>query len=506
MLRFVTGGCVITFTLLSLLMPSPLLAAAPEQLDVILKRLDALEQENRQLKENLRNLERQVYSVGTSLPPRVEDEAPTPRKALDVAVSTLPASEPKPASQELAGIDLGTAGRLRLIDISLDVLTVVGGSSERDDSIKNLQGGGHDPKRRGFTLQQAELSLIGAVDPYFQAEAHILASEDGIELEEAFVQSTALPWSTELEVGYFLTEFGRINPLHPHAWKWLDQPIINTRLFGGEGMRGAGIRISKLLPVPWYSNFHLGAQNADGDFMASFLGGEIAHEHGGDTLTEGDHEHDHALGIAGRPVVTRQVRDLGDLVYLARWENALALSATWNTKVGFSALYGPNFTGSNGDTWIYGSDLLLKWVPETNEQGRPFLLIEAEIAKRDLAAASFIEENEGNVVPADSLQDWGGYLQALYGFRGNWATGLRFEYASGSGANLEHEGVYPARQDDPFRDNRLRISPLLSYTPSEFSRVRLQYNYDEADHLKDPAHSVWLGLEVLIGAHPAHTY
>jgi hypothetical protein len=63
------------------------------------------------------------------------------------------------------------------------------------------------------------------------------------------------------------------------------------------------------------------------------------------------------------------------------------------------------------------------------------------------------------------------------------------------------------RDDDPFRDNRQRLSPLLLWHPSEFSRLRLQYNYDRADHLEDKdAHSVWLGVEFMYGAHPGHTY
>ncbi|MBZ0252998.1 MAG: hypothetical protein K8I02_06615, partial [Candidatus Methylomirabilis sp.] len=63
------------------------------------------------------------------------------------------------------------------------------------------------------------------------------------------------------------------------------------------------------------------------------------------------------------------------------------------------------------------------------------------------------------------------------------------------------------RRDDPRRGTRHRLSPLLAWHPSEFSRIRLQYNYDNATVLeRNEAHSVWLGLEFLIGAHPAHQY
>ena len=63
------------------------------------------------------------------------------------------------------------------------------------------------------------------------------------------------------------------------------------------------------------------------------------------------------------------------------------------------------------------------------------------------------------------------------------------------------------RQADFLRDDRHRVSPLIVWQPSEFSRIRLQYDFDHADFLPGhDAHSVWMGFEVLYGAHPAHQY
>ena len=45
-----------------------------------------------------------------------------------------------------------------------------------------------------------------------------------------------------------------------------------------------------------------------------------------------------------------------------------------------------------------------------------------------------------------------------------------------------------------------------TYLPSEFSRLRLQCNYDHAQHLDHDALSIWLGVEFLFGKHPVHTY
>ena len=49
-----------------------------------------------------------------------------------------------------------------------------GGSTVPDSVLVDLQGGDHDPRNRGFTLQAAELSFAAAVDPFFDAEMHLV--------------------------------------------------------------------------------------------------------------------------------------------------------------------------------------------------------------------------------------------------------------------------------------------------------------------------------------------
>ena len=332
-----------------------------------------------------------------------------------------------------------------------------------------------------------------------------------MELEEAFFTTQKLPYKLQFKGGTFLTEFGRINPTHPHAWKWLDQPIINTRLFGPDGMRGPGYRVSWLTPLPWYSQLFFGMQNANGS-MVSFLSNDA-------NVTD--------RPIGGYPFTNRQVSTLKDVTYFARVENSWDLSKTVTTKLGFSGLYGPNYTGPHGDTWIGGSDLVVKWRPEKNYQGWPFLLLEAEImGRRFRADRSFFTPGEPGdpeadppipstpdvFIPGKVLRDWGFYTQLLWGFYPRWALGVRGEYASGGGNDISFDSAtgtaLPApRSTDPFRDNRYRLSPLLVFHPSEFSRLRLQYNHDWAGHLPGrTADTVWVGAEVLFGAHPAHKY
>jgi hypothetical protein len=410
---------------------------------------------------------------------------------------------------------------LRLLEPSFDILMAGGGSTADDEELSTLQGGAHDPNQRGFTLQQGELSLFGAVDPYFTGETHIVFTPDGVELEEAFATTTRLPYDLQLEAGYFLTEFGRINPTHPHAWAWIDQPVINTRLFGGDGLRSPGATLSWLLPVPLFSELYLGIQNAnEGEFTTSFLNGEA---------------------VGGRPGVDTSVHGMEDMLYLVRSATAWNMGDDMSALLGFSGLFGPNSTGDDARTFIYGADLTFKWRPADNFRGWPFVLWQSEVMKRDYTAEPFLagtdvddggtgghshtaglgtirqhshgDEGEGEGeggeeeeftenIPGALLRDWGFYTQLLYGFHHPWSAGIRAEWASGSGQSFPD-----GRMSDPFRADRLRISPLLIYQPSEFSRIRLQYNFDHAVNLDPEDQStLWLGLEILFGTHAAHKY
>jgi hypothetical protein len=100
-------------------------------------------------------------------------------------------------------------------------------------------------------------------------------------------------------------------------------------------------------------------------------------------------------------------------------------------------------------------------------------------------------------LPGETLRDWGFYSQVLWGFKPRWVAGLRGEYAAGNHAADDANEV--------FRGERTRISPGLTFFPSEFSKIRLQYNYDHGA-LFGNQHSVWMQMEFLLGAHGAHKF
>lgn len=473
---------------------STAVAQEPGDTEVLRQEIDQLrqdyEQRIRALEERLKTAEEAAKTKPVEQPSALDEAL---AEAEEPEAITVPTPTTDLASGRVGGVNL------RLIDVSMDILAAGGSSTVRDAEIDRLQGGNHDPKRRGFTLQQAELAIKGAVDPYLVSEAFVIASDEEVELEEAFFTTTSLPYGLQLEGGFFFTEFGIINPRHPHQWDWLDQPIVNTRLLGGEGQRGTGFRLSKLLPTPWFSELHIGAQNATNETMVSFLGEGHAHGEEEEGSAEHEEEAQGEEGLGGFVRVKDDVRNLGDLTYLARLVNAWELSPTTTAKLGLSSLFGPNTTGEEGESWLYGADLKVAWRPP-GFRGWPFLKWQTEAMKRDYK----VDKSNPAFVPgetSDDLRDWGLYSELYYGFKPRWAVGVRGEYVTGSG-----QGPEPRDEDDR-RDDRWRISPLLAWYPSEFSRFRLQYNYDNADFLEDDdAHTVWLGAEVLFGKHPAHIF
>jgi len=500
--RLLRGLAAVAFASVGMV-PMPATATETDEIEALKAQVGALIEQNADLSATLDTLRDDVRAA------RDDARVARERTAQRPAVEAPPASDYFTADNPLWSTPVGGNARLQLMDASLDVIWAAGGSTARDGELEFLQGGGHDPRQRGFSVPQVELSFQGAVDPYLTGEVHFVyfvdtEGESRFELEEAFAQTLQLPWGLhdrglQLEFGHFFTEFGRLNPVHPHAWDWQDQPVVLSRFFGEDGMRGPGVRLGWLLPVDWYSEIHVGAQTAKGETMVSFMANDEVFEE---------------RPIGGRPFASGETRNPGDLVYLLRWVNGFDLSQTLSAQVGASGLYGSNATGSDGSTFVYGVDWVVKWTPLHTDRGWPFLKFEGEILGRRYRADSFTgcaqgedTEHEGCDLVAlgsETLTDWGSYAQIVWGFRRGWAAGLRYEYATGSGESV---GPYDGRSDDPFRDDRHRIAPMLVFHPSEYARIRLQYNYDRFDHSPESAaHSVWLGVEFSMGAHAAHAY
>jgi hypothetical protein len=347
--------------------------------------------------------------------------------------------------------------------------------------VRTLWVGDHDPRVRGFTIPNAELALDGHVDPYFQAFANIVYKldengETGVELEEMYALTTSLPHNLQLKAGQFFSEFGRQNPQHPHSWAFGDQPLILNRVFGPEGLRSQGVRASWLAPTPFYTEVMLGVMNATGGTTFSFRSDESNEIHGGEPADS---------AVAG----------VSDLLYVPRVAASFDLSDTQTLLFGASAALGPNNSGPSSNTQIYGVDVYYKWKAMRADKGFPFVSVQAEALTRKYEVAERISLEDGSTLAAETLKDGGAYGQILWGIKPLVVAGARAEYARGDKAAFQVES----------RDNRYRLSGNMTWYPTEFSKFRLQYNYDHREFLGND-HSFMAQFEFLLGAHAAHKF
>lgn len=369
------------------------------------------------------------------------------KEAQEQKPSTAPAPAPSTVARAIQSLNP---------DISFIADVAAAAFSSRDP----LQTGDHDPTKRGFNLQQLEMAVGAAVDPYFRFDANIVFHPDEVEIEEVYATTLALPAGLQLRAGQFLTRFGRLNNTHPHVWDFADQPFSVGRVFGGEGNRGLGVEASWLTPLPWYAE--LVGSVTDATTGRSFLA-----DTGVGTEGVGDFQFTGAL---------KQFHDLTD-----------NLSLLW----GLSFADGPNGSGSSNRTDILGADLYLKYRPVTG----------ADPTVLSLQAEWFYRRRE---LTSATLRDNSGYAQVFWRFAQRWGVAARHEI--GFAADGLNAAVPVDPLDPEWTDTRQRTSLSVTFWPTEFSRIRLQPAVDFVGWRPKPDYALFLAFEFSVGPHGAHAF
>lgn len=489
-------------TYLSLLLTLTLVASADEALEQRLNNLESLmaqfQQELKAKDQTIKELRKQVKGLDKTKSAKITTPSHNHNHAECNSLfgswdkSRNPVGEKETNTSDVLAQNLG----FDEINLGLTFNAAAGAGDLRDSELEEFQGGGHSPQKRGVSLQEFSLSFEGTIENAFDLSSSIAFTEDDTELEEAYITSNSLPYDLTLKLGYFFTDFGLHNRYHVHSWTFVDQPIINSRLFGGEGQRAPGVQLNWLSPLPWYSEFILAIQSSDNEYSPSFKG--EAHSHG----SEEEHEDEgFEEAVAGRPFAEDENSDK-NFSYLLRWTNQFNINENLRAHIGASTLFGENHTG--GDTAIYGIDWVLEW--EKEGYTRPFLTWQTELMKREYEADSF--NFVDNDTPANSfsldnekVEDWGLYSQVTHNINNKWAVGFRYEYVSGSGDNFEGE-EREGRDSSLDRADRQRFSPMVSYNPSPNSKITLQYNHDQSDvDESSEGNMLWLGFQLKLGQH-----
>ena len=339
-----------------------------------------------------------------------------------------------------------------------------------------------DPGNTGFNLQELELGIQGVVDPYFRYDTFLVINDEGIEIEEAYGTTLlSLPLNSQFRIGKMRNKFGRINLLHRHSQNFITLPIVATR-FLGEHLNPTGIEANFLLPLPWFSEL-------------SVFGGSPEVE-----TPSFDRDED--------------ANNLGRLLYVFHLSNFFELSDSFGVNIGGSFATGANGTESGNRTNLWGADLYAKYKPLKNNSYQEVML-QSEFMYRDA------ESEDGD------LSDYGFYTQLVYRFAKRWRAGVRYgwvdtddpleileEEAEPRNSNFlqianegEEEEEEHGHGDEVLGlfGEEYRISAMLTFTPSEFSLIRLQYDYNDVG-FGDNVHGLFLQFQYAIGAHGAHPF
>ena len=408
---------------------------------------------------------------------------------LEVASARVPAAAPAPAEATTAP-SAGSSASAFNPAISI----VLGGhyaDTSRDPEDWAMAGfmptGGEvGPGERSFSLGESELTLAANVDPYFAAQlTAAITGEDEIEVEEAFFRTTALPAGFTVKGGRFFSGFGYLNEVHAHAWDFADQPLVYQAFFGNQ--RGQdGVQLKWIAPTNLL--VELGAETGNGDaFPGTREGGN---------------------GLNGTTLFAHVGGDIGDNASWRAGGAWIDLDAEGREYEDSDAAGLPvlnAFTGRS-ETWV--ADAVLKWAPGGNSALRYLKLQGEYMHRRETGDLAFDIENAALSDAYRSTQS-GWYLQGVYQFRPRWRAGLRYD-ALDSGnpqIGLVTSGTLTAA-DFPalLPGDPTRTTLMLDWNPSEFSRLRVQYAWDDARDGGDTDQQLQLQYLYGIGAHGAHKY
>jgi len=333
-------------------------------------------------------------------------------------------------------------------------------------------GGEAGPLPEGLSLGETEIDISANVDDKFTAWLTVpIVVEDGdiaVEVEEAWVETTALPAGLSLRMGRFFSNIGYLNDKHSHSWDFADQPLVYQAFLGSQYVDD-GLQLRWLAPTDFY--LELGAEVARGD---RYPAGGAAN--------------------SGVGSYTLHLRSGGDVGYSNSWQAGLSyLQADAQERESGSEDEPLLFTGQ---TDMYMAEFVWKWAPNGNFRQRNFIF-QAEYMWRNEDGSYQLPY--GNALPYDTDQR-GWYLQTVYQPFPRWRIGFRYDL-------LTSDNPGPLYADTPLMPSASdpsRYSLMTDWSNSEFSRLRLQYTRDQAGLDDD---NQW-GLQYIysIGAHGAHTF
>jgi outer membrane receptor protein involved in Fe transport len=336
----------------------------------------------------------------------------------------------------------------------------------------------------GFSIGHTELSMSANVDDKFYGKLTLALDEhDGeveTELEEAFFQTLGLGAGWTIRGGRFFSSVGYLNQQHDHAWDFTDVPLVYAAMFGNRHIDD-GVRLNWIAPTDLFM-----------EVGVEFLRG---------TRFPGGGEHD------GAGAVVASVMLGGDVGISHSWQTGFSyLDSSVDGRTTEAHAHGSDeeeeIPAFFGDSDIFGFNLVYKWAPNGYGVEQNFKL-QFEYFQREESGDIEMLMSEPLETATYTGDQSGYYLQAVYQFNPMWRIGMRYDRLDSDNhgepvtimeeAGLTHTGFNPNRS-----------SMMLEWVPSEYSRIRFQYNHDETS--RDPDDQLFLQYTFSLGNHRAHAF
>jgi hypothetical protein len=345
----------------------------------------------------------------------------------------------------------------------------------------------------GFSTGHNELSISANIDDKFYGSLNTaIVYEDGeteIELEEAYIETLKLGSGFTVKGGKFFSGIGYLNGIHDHAHDFVDRPLVYDAIFGGH-LSDTGLQARWVAPTDTYLS--LGTEITAG---SEFPGGENADNNKGSTFF---------------------VKTGGDFSASSSWQLG---ASYYQTEFDVREAGGHHHGGGaaaadnellNGEVDVTGIDFVYKWAPNGNSKSTSFTFQTEYFVKNEKADAEFTEGT--NSAEASYVgEQTGFYVQGVYQFMPAWRMGVRYDrlQADNKVTNFSDLGI---DRDEFLEESGLgaegdpeKTSVMLDYSPSHFSRIRLQYSQLDNGH-EATNDIITLQYTMILGSHGAHAF
>jgi len=310
----------------------------------------------------------------------------------------------------------------------------------------------HRAKAGGdFNFRAAEIGLSASIDPYARGYAFFTGSKDDFEVEEAAIVTTSLPWNLQARAGRFFADFGRLAKFHPHEYAFVNTPLSLERSVGGES-RADGVELSYLFPTPFFLRGTVGGYNK--------------------------------LGAENDRLDDTKWRAWSRFTYLGRLHTYFDVGVHHSLELGSSLAFTPSIRfpsdPQGGNRALTGFDVTYRYEP-----------LDSTLYQGITVGAEFFGNSE-RVERASGVRRMfapGGYAYGEAKINREWAAGFLYDNAPSL--------TSPGKKTNGY-------SPFVTWTWSEFNRLRFQYSYldDKVREEKaDRGHQFFLQWTTALGSH-----